>query len=201
MPNHQQSEENNVILTKAGYQTTYLVADGLRHDVGVRVREELVVECGAGQNHRQLAAVVGIVVPGTVLGVPGVVPTRKSDQTIPVFPPDPEPEDDFVVTQLRVVVDRQDGLRLDRLVRKKPVVEAVLFGADDLDGNADVRPTELFRRRVRRIPDNQNFVQVRKPEQPGQRVHQNQVSLVGEHHDGELLVGNVPADGLAELVA
>jgi hypothetical protein len=51
--------------------------DLLRHGVGVEIGVILVVEGCARQHHRQLAAVVGVVVPRRVVGVPGMKPVSR----------------------------------------------------------------------------------------------------------------------------
>ena len=43
--------------------------------------------------------VVAVVVPAVVLGVPGVEPAREADQSVPMFSPHAEPEDDLVAVQ------------------------------------------------------------------------------------------------------
>lgn len=44
----------------------------------------------------------------------------------------PEPEHDLVVAKVSVVIDGQDGLRLDLIPRQEAVVQAVLLRAHDL---------------------------------------------------------------------
>lgn len=44
----------------------------------------------------------------------------------------PEPEHDLVVAKVSVVIDGQDGLRLDLIPRQEAVVQAVLLRAYDL---------------------------------------------------------------------
>ena len=75
-----------------GYQFSqikviYLVPNSLRHDISIGVRVELVIEGGSGEDHGELAAVVGVVVPRVVLCIPGMVPARKSHKPVPVLSP------------------------------------------------------------------------------------------------------------------
>ena len=68
------------------------------HSVGVNVAVVLMVEGGSSKYHAELTAVVAVVVPGVVLEVPGVVPTRKPNQSVSVLPPDSKAENDFVMS-------------------------------------------------------------------------------------------------------
>lgn len=58
------------------------------------------------QHHTQLAAVVGIVQPAILrVYIPGVVPPGEAHDSVSVLAPDAEAEEDFIVAQMRVVVN------------------------------------------------------------------------------------------------
>lgn len=44
----------------------------------------------------------------------------------------PEPKHDLVVAKVSIIIDGQDGLRLDLIPRQEPVVQAVFLCADNL---------------------------------------------------------------------
>lgn len=101
-----------------------------------------------GCYHREFAGIVGIVVPDVVIQVPGVKPSGKSHQAVSVLPPDSEPEYDLVVSQMGIVVHGEDGLGLNGVERLEPIVQAVFLGPNNFDGDPDIRPSELGRRRI-----------------------------------------------------
>ena len=54
----------------------------------VKVVTDLMKEGSPGENHGEFTGVVGVVVPGVVLGIPGVEATRKPHHPVPLLPPD-----------------------------------------------------------------------------------------------------------------
>lgn len=101
-----------------------LVTDRLRQQVGVKISVVFVKESSASQHHAEFAAVVGVVVPRTV-GIPSVITTRETNDLITMFTPNPKTEEDFVVPEMRVIVNGKHRFSLDGIVWQEPVVEGV----------------------------------------------------------------------------
>ena len=133
--------------------------------------------------------------------VPSMISSREPHQSLSVLSPDSEPEDDLVMTKMSVIVDRENSLGLNSIIGQEPVVETVDLRSDDMYGDTDVRPLEVGRRRPRTVPDHDDLVEVWEAVQPRQGVHQHLLPLVGQHDHGELLLGHVTPQSLAELVA
>ena len=54
----------------------------------IKTVNDLMKEGSPGENHGEFTGVVGVVVPGVVLGIPGVEATRKPHHPVPLLPPD-----------------------------------------------------------------------------------------------------------------
>lgn len=70
----------------------------------------LMEEGSASEHHRELAGVVGVVEPGLVGDVPGVVAAREADDAVPRLPPDTANTKAFGETQTQ---PRRTGFTLD----------------------------------------------------------------------------------------
>ena len=81
-------KENHGVFTGIVQVVTDLVKENYGVFAGiVQVVTDLVKEGGAREHHGELAGVVGVVVPGVVLDVPGVESTREPHHPVPLLPP------------------------------------------------------------------------------------------------------------------
>lgn len=139
----------------------HLVPDRLRQPLPVQVQIVPVQERRPRQHHAQLATVVRVIQPAALgVHVPGVVPAREAHDPLPVLAPHPEPEKDLVVSEVRVIVHRQDGLGLEVVERQEPIVEGIPGRFDHVHGSSDVGPLQLGAGGARGVPDDHHRIKV-----------------------------------------